>query len=135
LLFSGAYHAWRTGRPLSGLEDQVLTAHEASQLNLSQTKLVVLSACETGLGDIRGHVGVFGLQRAFRKAGAKNLIMSLWSVRDDVTAVFFSHFYGNWLDKGMAIRDAFEETQRWMRGQSIYKSPYFWAGFVLVGEL
>lgn len=112
------------------MEDGVLTAFEVSQMNLSNTELVVLSACETGLGDIQGSEGVFGLQRAFKIAGAKYIMMSLWQVPDKETSEFMISFYNNWLDKKMDIRTAFQTTQKEMR--AMYKDPYLWAGFVLV---
>ncbi|MBK7469155.1 MAG: CHAT domain-containing protein [Saprospiraceae bacterium] len=87
LIMAGANHAWKTGKPITPeAEDGILTAYEISQLNLRNTELVVLSACETGLGDIQGNEGVYGLQRAFKIAGAKNLIMSLWQVPDKQTS-------------------------------------------------
>jgi CHAT domain-containing protein len=91
---------------------------------------VVLSACETGLGDIQGNEGVYGLQRAFKIAGVKYLIMSLWQVPDEQTAEFMKQFYQNWLEKGMTIPDAFRLTQHEMRERFI--NPYGWAGLVLI---
>ncbi|MEQ1746992.1 MAG: CHAT domain-containing tetratricopeptide repeat protein [Saprospiraceae bacterium] len=134
LLFAGANYAWKNKRPMSGMEDGILTAHEVSQMNLSNTDLVVLSACETGLGDIKGYEGVYGLQRAFRIAGAKNILMSLWQVSDTATALLLDRFYVNWLRNDMSVREALEEAQGWMRKQDKYSNLYFWAGFVLVGE-
>ncbi|MCE7926633.1 MAG: CHAT domain-containing protein, partial [Haliscomenobacteraceae bacterium CHB4] len=75
LILAGADHAWQTGRPYANLEDGICTAYEISHLNLSNTKLAVLSACETGLGDIKGSEGVYGLQRAFKMAGVDYLIV------------------------------------------------------------
>jgi CHAT domain-containing protein/tetratricopeptide (TPR) repeat protein len=141
LIMAGANNAWQN-RKLSGAEweDGVLTAYEVSQLNLFNTELVVLSACETGLGDIQGNEGVYGLQRAFKIAGAKYLIMSLWQVPDRETMEFMTTFYKNWLPSDaealagkegkMTIPDAFRKTQREMRDR--FFNPYSWAGFVLV---
>ena len=99
-------------------------------MNLLNTELVVLSACETGLGDIQGNEGVYGLQRAFKIAGAKHLIMSLWDVPDAETAEFMTHFYKEWLG-GKDIHAAFRHTQQVM--QEAYPNvPFLWAGFVLV---
>lgn len=134
VLLAGAEYAWKTKHPMPGMEDGVLTAHEVSQLDLSNTQLVVLSACETGLGDIRGNEGVYGLQRAFRIAGAQNVLMSLWKVNDEATALLLNHFYENWLVKNLNVHVALEQAQAWMRTQEGYENPYFWAGFVLVGE-
>jgi len=131
LLLAGANHAWKTGKPLQpGMEDGVLTAYEISQMDLSNTELVVLSACETGLGDIQGNEGVYGLQRAFKIAGAKYLIMSLWQVPDFQTQELMTAFYQKWLSSKMPIPEAFRAAQQTMREK--YEHPYFWAGFVLV---
>jgi CHAT domain-containing protein len=131
LILAGGNHAWKTGKPLRpDMEDGILTAYEISQMNLSNTELVVLSACETGLGDIEGNEGVYGLQRAFKIAGAKYLIMSLWQVPDYQTQELMTSFYKNWLEGKMSIPDAFRSAQGEMREK--YQSPYFWAGFVLV---
>ncbi|MBK8703680.1 MAG: CHAT domain-containing protein [Saprospiraceae bacterium] len=130
LLLAGANQAWKEGKPLPGKEDGILTAYEIAQVNLSGTQLAVLSACETGLGDIQASEGVMGLQRAFKMAGVEKLIVSLWQVPDKQTAVFMESFYVNWLSKGSSIRVAFYDTQRQMRKQ--YKDPFVWAGFVLV---
>ncbi len=135
LLLAGANYAWQHGHPRAeGIEDGILTSDEISQLNLSNTELVVLSACETGLGDIEGNEGVYGLQRAFKIAGAKYLIMSLWQVPDRETMQFMTTFYRNWLSEGeskkMSIPDAFRKTQLEMRDR--FFNPYSWAGFVLV---
>lgn len=88
----------------------------------------MLSACETGLGDIKGSEGVFGLQRAFKMAGAQYLIMSLWQVPDKETAEFMGYFYKT-LTKKKDIKYAFQKAQRIM---SKKYDPYFWAAFVLI---
>jgi len=97
---------------------------------LSGTELVVLSACETGLGDIRGNEGVYGLQRAFKIAGARYLIMSLWQVPDFQTQELMTSFYGKWLTRKMPLPEAFRKAQQELRRK--YQHPYFWAGFVLL---
>jgi tetratricopeptide (TPR) repeat protein len=131
LILAGGNYAWQHGQALNpDQEDGILTAYEISQMNLTNTELVVLSACETGLGDIQGNEGVYGLQRAFKIAGAKYLIMSLWQVPDRETMEFMTTFYRNWLEEEMTIPDAFRKTQREMRDR--FFNPYSWAGFVLV---
>ncbi|MBL7826457.1 MAG: CHAT domain-containing protein, partial [Saprospiraceae bacterium] len=131
LLMAGANHAWKTGKPLKkSMENGILTAYEISHLDLSNTELVVLSACETGLGQLQGNEGVFGLQRAFKIAGARYIIMSLWQIPDQETAVFMTAFYKQWLEAKKSIPDAFHAAQQEMRQQ--FNLPYLWAGFVLV---
>jgi len=131
LVLAGGNHAWKTGKPLHpDLEDGILTAYEISQMNLSNTELVVLSACETGLGDLVGNEGVYGLQRAFKIAGVRYLIMSLWQVPDFQTQVFMSAFYKHWLEGKMAVPEAFRATQSELKAK--YGEAFKWAGFVLV---
>ena len=130
LIMAGGNAAWKGKQPLEGREDGILTAYEISQMNLSNTELVVLSACETGLGDIQGNEGVYGLQRAFKIAGAKYLIMSLWQVPDKQTSLLMTTFYKKWLEDKMSIPDAFHAAQKQLRDGGL--EPYYWAGFVLV---
>ncbi|MBT3423852.1 MAG: CHAT domain-containing protein, partial [Bacteroidetes bacterium] len=130
LLFSGANNAWSGKDVPQELEDGILTAYEVSNMYLPNTRLVVLSACETGLGDIKGSEGVFGLQRAFKMAGVEYIIMSLWKVPDNETAEFMEIFY-TCLFSGTTIPVAFNFTQKQMKTK--YKNdPYKWAAFVLV---
>gem|GEM_PF-378035 len=126
LVLSGANNTF-TGKAVEG-EDGVLTAYEVSNMNLNKTQLIVLSACETGLGDIKGSEGVYGLQRAFKIAGVKFIVMSLWQVPDKETAEFMETFYTKLLLL-KDIRKAFNETQNVMRKKY---DPYYWAAFVLV---
>ena len=130
LIMAGGNAAWQGKQSPEGREDGILTAYEISQMNLSNTELVVISACETGLGDIQGNEGVYGLQRAFKIAGAKYLIMSLWQVPDKQTSLLMTTFYKKWLEEKMMIHDAFHAAQKELREAGL--DPYQWAGFVLV---
>lgn len=112
------------------VENGILTAYEAMNLNLSQTDLVVLSACETGLGDISMGEGVNGLQNAFLVAGAKVLIMSLFKVDDDVTRILMTNFYKHWLETN-DIRGSFTAARNIVRNK--YPDPIYWGAFVVFG--
>lgn len=139
LILSGGNNGWLFPELIpKGVEDGILTAEEVADMDLSKTSLVVMSACQTGLGDISNE-GVFGLQRAFKLAGAKTLIMSLAPVHDDATRMLMTEFYAQ-LFKGISIRDAFKKAQEAVKlasfsvnGTSVSGShPKFWAPFVIM---
>ncbi|MDO8546545.1 MAG: CHAT domain-containing protein, partial [Nitrospirales bacterium] len=131
LAFAGANHALDA---TSG-DDGLLTALEITGMDLAGTDLVVLSACETAVGEVRTGEGVFGLRRAFAIAGAKNLMMSLWPVSDEVTANQMKSFYGKLqrLPPAEALRQAQMETIRALQAKDGTASPGFWAPFILQG--
>ncbi len=111
LIFTGANHVWKGGEVPEGIDDGVLTSYEIVNLDLRNTELVVLSACDTGLGDIESTEGIFGLQRAFKQAGVDKIIISIWKIPDNETIEFMETFYGYYLN-GDSIRAAFIKTQR-----------------------
>jgi tetratricopeptide (TPR) repeat protein len=138
LYFAGANRTLAGKPSAEGIDNGVLTAMEAGSLNLRGTELVVLSACNTGQGDIENGEGVFGLRRAFEEAGAQAVLMSLWSVPDKETLELMKRFYGKWLS-GMEIHQALKEAQLEMREQVRLNHhgrdlPYYWGAFVLVGR-
>lgn len=113
---------------LESTNDGILTAYEASFMDLSNTKLAVLSACETGLGELSNGEGVYGLQRAFQKAGAQSVLMSLWTVSDEAAEKMMVYFYESLFD-GSSIEDAFFQAKK--RVQLEFPNPYDWGAFVL----
>lgn len=124
----------RTGLALAGANDLpaeqgLITAFEVMGLDLRDTDLVILSACETGLGKIVDGEGVFGLQRGFLMAGAKTLIMSLWKVPDEATQELFVHYY-KYLTADYQIQQAFLAALQELRQKYIH--PFYWGGFVLI---
>ena len=130
LAFSGANSNWNKMDTPYVEDDGILTALEVSGLNLADTKLVVLSACGTGLGYVDNGEGVYGLQRAFRLAGADNMIVSLWDIPDKQTSELMIVFYSHIAD-GYPIKQAFDMTIKQTR-RKYPDRPDFWAGFVLI---
>jgi CHAT domain-containing protein/tetratricopeptide (TPR) repeat protein len=129
----------RSGLALSGanLDSRatggILTALEAANLNLWGTKLVTLSACDTGIGEVRSGEGVYGLRRAFVLAGAETLVMSLWPVSDYVTREMMTGYYRG-LQTGLGRGDALRQTQLAMLARPNRRHPFYWAGFIQAGE-
>ena len=128
LMLAGGNKAWKSGYGIEGIEDGVLTAQEISNMNLSSVDLLVLSACETGLGDVANE-GVFGLQWAFKSAGVGTIIMSLWEVDDNATALMMKIFYQE-LTKGKSKREAFEKAKNVVK--ETYVKPSQWAAFIIL---
>ncbi len=117
----------------SGEEDGVLTALEVANLRLRGTKLVVLSACETGLGSVENGEGVYGLRRAFVLAGAESQLMSLWKVNDQATKDLMIKYYQGLLEN-QGRSEAWRQVQLEMLNSGQYQHPYYWAAFVPVGD-
>ena len=119
-------------------ENGILTAEEVASLNLQGTEWAVLSACDTGLGEIRAGEGVFGLRRAFQIAGVRTIIMSLWSVEDQSARAWMRSLYDGRWRKGLSTADAVQQAslrllqERRAHGQSTH--PFYWAAFVAAGD-
>lgn len=131
LVFAGGNAAWLGKKNVDGVLGGVLTAKDIANLDFKGTDLLVLSACKTGQGKVTAE-GVFGLQRAFKKAGVGTIIMSLWNVDDKVTSEFMVAFYGQLTDKAnnWNKRKAFEQTKEIIRKK--HHDPYYWAAFVML---
>lgn len=131
LVFAGGNAAWLGKKNVDGVLGGVLTAKDIANLDFKGTDLLVLSACKTGQGKVTAE-GVFGLQRAFKKAGVGTIIMSLWNVDDKVTSEFMIAFYGRLTDKAnnWNKRKAFEQTKEIIRKE--HPDPYYWAAFVML---
>ena len=148
-LLSGLVMAGANQEPVAGEDDGILTAQEISFLPLDGVESVVLSACETGLGEVAGGEGLIGIQRAFQVAGARTTVASLWKVDDLVTRRLMEIYYRNLWEKGLSRIDALREAQLHMldnpeitraslrikKSESAKRiSPYYWGAFVLSGD-
>lgn len=133
LLMAGANHILEGDTLPDNVEDGILTAKEIADIDLRGLDLVVLSACQTGLGDIAQGEGVFGLQRGFKKAGANTILMSLWKVDDKATQILMTQFYKNFLS-GQSKRQSLFSAQKYLReyDNGKYDDPKYWAAFVLL---
>jgi CHAT domain-containing protein len=131
LALAGA-NTWADGGVLPiEAEDGIMTAEDVSGMDLTNTEMVVLSACDTGLGNILTGEGVFGLRRAFMLAGAQTLVMSLWKVPDRHTRELMITFYSR-LSKGLGRAEALREAQLEMKEK--FPNPYYWGAFICQGN-
>ncbi len=133
LIMAGAA-TYATDSTLNNKDDGILTAYEASLLNLQNTELVTLSACETGLGDLVNGQGVYGLQRAFLTAGAKSILMSLWEVDDAATQELMTEFYKDWLQNYTLNNKRTSLRKAQLSIKQKYPNPLFWGAFVMIGK-
>jgi len=133
LLRSGIALAGANARRSGVTDDGILTALEAAQLELHGTELVVLSACDTGVGDVQNGEGVYGLRRALVLAGAQTQVTSLWKVSDEATRTLMVDFYGRML-KGEGRAAALRHAQLDMLDNSEHSHPYYWASFIPIGN-
>ena len=131
LALTGANYYWRYGETMSeNIKDGILTAKELGAYDLRNVDLMVLSACETGIGKTAGNEGVYGLQRGVKKAGVNHMILSLWKVDDAKTKEYMSLFYENLVRRKLDIQVAYSTTQKEFKGK--YPEPYYWGAFVLI---
>lgn len=129
LLFTGAANIYNEELSLNAEDNGILNAYEVMNMNLNNTDLVIMSACETGTGEIINGEGVYGLSRSFQVAGSKKIIMSLWKVNDAATKELMTSFYSYW----MALGDpqiAFRKAQQKVKSE--FQDPYYWGAFVMM---
>lgn len=129
LMLTGASDADKVKTGLDSTNNGIMTSYEAMNLDLKGTNLVVLSACETGLGEVKAGEGVYGLQRAFLVAGADAIVMSLWKVDDAATQQLMNNFYSNWVKSGDKQK-AFRQAQ--VQLMTKFKEPLYWGAFVMM---
>jgi CHAT domain-containing protein len=128
LILANANYAWQKGANPYEKDDGILTALEISNMDLKNTDIVILSACETGLGDVPSSEGVYGLQRAFKMAGVETIIMALWNLKDITTKEYMTLFYNNWKSSNDP-KAAFKKAQKTMMTK-YREEPKKWAALV-----
>lgn len=133
ILMTGANHALRGETIPYNIEDGIATAQELSNLDYRNVDLVVLSACQSALGEVNGE-GVYGLQRGLKLAGVQSLLMTLWPVDDQATQMLMVEFYKN-LISGNSKALALKKAQEYIKVQPGFESPEYWAGFILLDAL
>jgi len=111
-------------------EDGYLTIPEIAVLNM-QSRMVMLSACETGLAAVKRGDGMVGMARAFMVAGTENVGVSLWSISDEGTAEFMTRLYGKVIKGGLSFREAYYLVKQEFRKDARYSHPYYWAAFTM----
>ncbi|MCH5229795.1 MAG: CHAT domain-containing protein [Muribaculaceae bacterium] len=135
LMMAGASNTLAGSKPDNSFDDGILTGSEIARINLSNVNMVVLSACESGLGEV-GSEGVMGLQRGLKKAGVQSLLMSLWKVDDKATSLLMTEFYRN-LVKGENATRALKSAQQYLRkmDNGKYDDPLYWGAFILLDAI
>ena len=131
LLFAGSNKVWCGGDSNSNIEDGILTANELRKLDLSNTKLAVLSACETGCGDLAELTGlVYGPHHALKTAGVEQVVMSLWNVNDEATSILMTNFY-KWIVMGKSPKESLRLAQKHLISNG-FRDYYYWGAFVVL---
>lgn len=139
LLFAGAQRAWSGNNIIANREDGILLGEEIAEIDLKDNDMVVLSACDTGLGELSSE-GMWGLQRAFKKAGANSILMSLWKVDDLSTRLFMTEFYRYYIS-GKDKQESLKLAQNYIReyrddnGNLLFEDPSYWASWILLDAL
>lgn len=132
LFFSGANNAWNLNKYTDGVDDGVLTGDEIATLDLSNTKLVVLSACQTGLGEVSDIDGNMGLIKSFKIAGVRHIISTLWNVSDQATTILMQEFYKQLMNQQNVHKAFHDAVNSFKSANDTYANPYYWAGFILI---
>ena len=139
LLFAGAQRAWSGNNIIANREDGILLGEEIAEIDLKDNDMVVLSACDTGLGELSSE-GMWGLQRAFKKAGANSILMSLWKVDDLSTRLFMTEFYRYYISgkdkqKSLKLAQNYIREYRDDNGNLLFEDPSYWASWILLDAL
>lgn len=128
---TGASSTLINGKYDSTSNDGFLSSREISAFNLQENSIAILSSCSSGFGEL-SEDGVYGLQRAFKKAGTNSMLMSLWPIHDEATKIFINCFYYNYISKGLDKHNAFKSAQEKLKNDPKYNSPIYWASYILL---
>ena len=135
LLMAGCNNILRGEKLPNNIDDGILFAKEIASMNLKKVDLVTMSSCDSGLGDVTGE-GIYGLQRAFKKAGTKSILMSLQKVDDEATQILMVEFYRNLMD-GKTKLESLKNAQKYLRSveNGKFDDPKYWASFIMLDGL